>query len=336
MEMESALEGFDLHQPWNPPHCASYALGDALLSVWTDNPAFHARFQANYAECAVTVLDRDADVVVRVRTLEDGTALATFDGGVAAAPPGFPAIFLPARVSERPARRAGWTVAELDHPVRHLAFSQDGLAAGPDSSWEALIASVAVNRVLSAQPHIIFFHGAAARVNGRGVLLLGVSGAGKTSISLALAARGHDFYGDDIVGVRLESRAMVPLRRAAHVRAGPAASEVTRAIDRSDVPRDGERRLADISRLFPQAGAGAAALDVTVCLRDFTESTRVTPFSPGPQDLRWVTPHAGSLHAGRPAERVMRVLSVLSPSPCFFLDSASPESAADALERLTE
>ena len=336
MEMESALEGFDLHQPWSPPFRASYALGDAVLSVWTDDPAFHDRFQANYAECVVTASDQDADVVVRVRTLEDGIALATFDDGLAAAPPGFPAIFLPARLSERPVRRAGWTLAELDHPVGRVAFSQQGVAADPASPWEALIASVAVNRVLSAQPQIMFFHGAAARVNGKGVLLLGVSGAGKTSVSLALAARGHDFYGDDIVGVQLDSGAMVPLRRAAHVRAGPAASEVTEAIARSNVSSEGQRRLADVSRLFPQAGAAAAALDITVCLRDFTESTRLTPFSPTSQDLRWVTPHAGSLHAGRPAERIMRVLSVLSPSPCFFLDSASPESAADALERLTE
>ena len=191
-------------------------------------------------------------------------------------------------------------------------------------------------RALSVQPQIMFFHGAAARINGRGLLLLGVSGAGKTSISLALAARGHDFYGDDIVGVRLESRALVPLRRAAHVRAGPAAPGMTQALDRSGASSDNERRLADVSRLFPQAGAAPAALDVTVCLRHFTSTTRLTQFSPGSQDLQWVTPHVGSLHAGRAAERAMRVLSLVSDSPCYFLDSASPESAADALENLTE
>jgi hypothetical protein len=310
-------------------------LADALLRVETDDSAFGDRFQRNYSECAVPAPGRDPDVVFQVRTLGNAAVVATFDCGASAALDGFPALFLPVSATVPPAIRARWTFAELDHPVGLVAYSRDGLAASTASPWEALFASVAVNRALSVQPQIMFFHGAAVGVNGRGLLLLGASGTGKTSVSLALAARGYDFYGDDIVGVRLDSRAIVPLRRAAHVRTGPSAPEVTKALGDSPAS-DARSRIADVSRFFPQAGAAPAALDITVCLRRFAGETSLTPFSPRPQDLQWVTPHVGSLHAGGVAERAMRVVSLVSDSMCLFLDAASPESAADALEQLTE
>jgi hypothetical protein len=39
---------------------------------------------------------------------------------------------------------------------------------------------------------------------------------------------------------------------------------------------------------------------------------------------------------GRPAARAMRVLGFLNGIDCYFLDSASPDSAADAIENLLE
>ena len=333
--IESALADLDANALYALPHVSRYLLADALLRVETDSAAFHAGFLRNYGECAVPALERTPHIVFQVRALGDGAVLATFRGAEAGPIDGFPGMFLPPSHGVRLASRAEWTLADLDHPVGPIAYSRDGIVAASDSPWEALFASVAVNRVLSVQPQIVFFHGAAVRVNGRGLLLLGVSGAGKTSVSLALAARGHDFYGDDIVGVRLDSRSIVPLRRAAHVRTGPTAPEVARALGDAPASHSGQR-LTEVSRLFPQAGAAPATLDLTVCLRHFTGETCLTAFSPRPEDLRWVTPHVGSLHAGRPAERAMRVVSLFSDSACFFLDSASPESAANALEQLTE
>lgn len=325
--IQRALTRVDLAEARDPLHRSTYALADALLCVQSDDQAFQNRFAQNYGECAVSPFGRDPDVILRVRTLVDDVVLATFSGPEDPLH-GFPADFLPARQAVASAGKSGWHVADFDHPVGSVAYGPQGLAATLDSPWEALFASVAVNRALSAQPQIMFFHGAAVRVNGRGVLLLGESGSGKTSVSLALAARGHDFYGDDIVGVRLDSRSIVPVRRAAHVRTGPAAPDVAQTV--------GDRRLVDVSQHFPQAGSAATVLDVLVCLRHFTAQTQVTPFVPTARDLRWVTPHVGSLYAGPLAHRTMRVVSLFSTSTCFFLDSASPASAASALEELTE
>jgi hypothetical protein len=73
-----------------------------------------------------------------------------------------------------------------------------------------------------------------------------------------------------------------------------------------------------------------------VCLRRFAEQTRLERFRPRIEDVRWLTPHASTLASGPLGRQAMRVVSLFAASPCFFLDAASPESAADALERLTE
>jgi hypothetical protein len=330
-----ALTRFEPPQAWDPLHRSCYALGDATLAVESDRRSFQDRFLENYRGCVVPSVHHEPDVVLQVMTLAGEVVLATCESRTGASPPGFPAIFLPARHAVRRAAARGWRIAELDHPLGCVAYGAHGVVAAVDSPWEALVASVAVNRALAAQPQIMFFHGAALGVNGKGVLLLGVSGSGKTSVSLALAARGHDFYGDDIVGVRLDSRSIVPLRRAAHIRNGPVAPGVAKALAHSGDSLSGGR-LADVASLFPQSGSAAAELDVVVCLRRFTSNTHLTRFTPRARDLAWVTPHAGSLYAGEKAERAMRIVSLLAASTCFFLDSGSPESAAEAVEQITE
>jgi serine kinase of HPr protein (carbohydrate metabolism regulator) len=57
-------------------------------------------------------------------------------------------------------------------------------------------------------------------MRGQGLLLVGPKGSGKTTISLALAARGHDFLGDEMAGVRIGSLELVPVRRSLAVRDG--------------------------------------------------------------------------------------------------------------------
>lgn len=49
-----------------------------------------------------------------------------------------------------------------------------------------------------------FFHGTAVALNGRGVLLFGPSGSGKSSLALDLLARGAKLIGDDRVRLDAE------------------------------------------------------------------------------------------------------------------------------------
>lgn len=66
-------------------------------------------------------------------------------------------------------------------------------------------------------------HGVLVRVFGRGVLLLGDSGTGKTTCALELMTCGHQFVADDVVeleliGNRLFGKAPSEFRRIAHIR----------------------------------------------------------------------------------------------------------------------
>lgn len=59
-----------------------------------------------------------------------------------------------------------------------------------------------VQAVVPATPHLLALHAAAAQRHGTTVLLAGPSGAGKTSLSVALAAEGWRFGTDELVLLR--------------------------------------------------------------------------------------------------------------------------------------
>lgn len=55
------------------------------------------------------------------------------------------------------------------------------------------------------QRHIIPLHGSVLDVEGRGVLITGMSGAGKSTVANALIARGFPFVTDDVAAVTFET-----------------------------------------------------------------------------------------------------------------------------------
>jgi hypothetical protein len=84
----------------------------------------------------------------------------------------------------------------------------------------------AVSDVLAATPHLLHLHGAAlATPSGDGALLvLGASGAGKTTLVLALMTLGFVPFADDVVLVEPDSLAVQTFPRAFH------ADETTRTL----------------------------------------------------------------------------------------------------------
>jgi hypothetical protein len=67
------------------------------------------------------------------------------------------------------------------------------------ASIVALVERLLIQRVIAATPHLLTLHAAALQRTGRPLLLTGPSGAGKTSLSLALARAGWSFGSDEIV-----------------------------------------------------------------------------------------------------------------------------------------
>ena len=74
-------------------------------------------------------------------------------------------------------------------------------ATGADRGWVQLYLNGQVLVALLHQRKIINFHASSFVYNGRGVMILGETGAGKTSLTVAFAMTGAGFLSDDLTPV---------------------------------------------------------------------------------------------------------------------------------------
>lgn len=317
-----------------------YRIGAGWLGVASDHAPFAHRFRTLFGECAGGPPDPGA-LAVRcgVRSLQrPAVALVTFDD---------PEPLDQVRFVQRVFADRGYEPAATEEPGWSrfgdaiLAAADRRLLVQRGAPWQSFVGSLAVNRVLRLQRDVLFFHAAAAGIGGRGVLIVGPKGSGKTTLSLALAARGHGFFGDEMTGVRMPGQDVVPVRRAASVRPGPRARAVTRALaarrfatDR--FPDGTTRRRVGVGALFPAAAAQPATLAQIVFLRGFAPLPHVEPFAARSHDVCLLTPLACTLWDAAPQRRAMQILSLLAGTRCAFLDVGEPDATARAIEQLVE
>lgn len=91
---------------------------------------------------------------------------------------------------------------------------------GREAAWRVLFEQQLRPLLLSLAGEAVF-HGAAVDIGGRGLVLLGPSGRGKSTLTAALARRGHAFLGDDCLHLDLSGPVPLLLPQAAHVRLWP-------------------------------------------------------------------------------------------------------------------
>jgi hypothetical protein len=153
-------------------------------------------------------------VVVHGRVVAIDVPAAVDRAAVRAILGGFPAPPAGARVEATYAvRRApdhGWTVHSAD-TVTHRAMTLDGTLLALE--WQL------VTDLLARGLETFHLHGAALRdpSGGMAVLVLGESGAGKTTLTLALVAAGFMPYADDVVLIDVEGLTPATFPRAFHV-----------------------------------------------------------------------------------------------------------------------
>ena len=114
------------------------------------------------------------------------------------------------------------------------------------------------------------FHGATLTRGGSGLMLLGESGFGKSTLTFALLDRGWGFLSDEVAAVARDGAHVAPFPKAIEVRRG-AQEALGRALE-GDELRSG-KIARDVEELFPGCLSGGATL-ATVVFLDAREAPR--------------------------------------------------------------
>ena len=332
---------------------AAYRLGDATLEIAADDPEVLESLQQLYSECAIET--GEVPAALRVRCSLDaldglGLTLVRFEGaeGLDLAELALPLVQPRPDESHRVIAlgASGWRalVGVAPDAVPVLAARGSCLLAETARLPAFFFRDYLLGAALSVQRHVLFVHAASVAVHGRGALIVGRAGGGKTTLSLALAARGHGLLGDDMAALRTESRELLPFRRTVHIRSGLRDALVDEAIRRgrvAETERAGARRLcAEPRGLFPDAPAQPVRLRAAFFLRRFSRAPSLEPFVPSLDRIaalktlpvRW----SWGIAPGGRLLRFLRIIRLLSEVPCWQLDVGRPAETASLMEAALE
>jgi hypothetical protein len=200
-----------------------------------------------------------------------------------------------------------------------------------------------LSAVIGLQRDVLFVHAASVGIHGTGVLLMGHGGAGKTTLSLALATRGHAFLGDNQACVRIRSRELLPFPRSASIKPGPRARAVDELLKRTShetIVLPGGRTV--ILTRIPSPNVSALPFGGFFYLRRIADRPMLEPFTPAMTDgafLSQLTSDPMAVFGVSPSRRLMGVMvlmGMLSEVPCRFVDAGTPEETAALIERTME
>ncbi len=234
----------------------------------------------------------------------------------------------------------GWRMLALpeapDEPV--FAFGPSGILVSRRHPWQHAIALYAISNAFRLQPEVYVLHAASVGISGRGVLLSGAKGAGKTTLSLCFASRGHAFLGDEWAAVSSLTGELLPLRRAASIRPGPRPAGLDEYLRRhscdTEILSDGTQRVrTSVGAVFPRALPQVVPLTDIFFLRRFAPRPVVERFSPSREELPPISPLLASVWGYPPSERMLGLFRTLGKARWWNLDvGGSPEETADLVE----
>jgi hypothetical protein len=199
--------------------------------------------------------------------------------------------------------------------------------------WRKAVGLLLLQRLMRLRQDAIFFHAATIAVDGAGVMLVGPKGAGKSTLALALATRGHDFLGDEHACYLPARGELLPFLRPVGVKPGPRSRTAQRALDRAgrDPEREGMMRVP-AQDLLSHSAPGPVPLRTVVFLRGFGEAAQLLPVQPGHEELAALQPVGSSFANAASTERVFQLVRLLSRARVFHLRAGSPDDTAALLE----
>jgi hypothetical protein len=178
-------------------------------------------------------------------------------------------------------------------------------------------------------------HAAALAVQGRAVMLAGPSGRGKSTLCLALLARGFELLSDELACVRRRGAMVDPFPRVIKF------DEQSRRV--LHIPRERVIRarytahgeplwLLEVEDAAPAGVAAPAPLRGVVLLEGFAARTRLEPVSP--MQALLALSRLSLRRAVDPAATVFRAAPFVGAVPCYTLIAGDLDDAADAVNAL--
>src|SRR5262245_1215592 len=168
-----------------------------------------------------------------------------------------------------------------------LAFRDRDCLFALCPEWQRGIMWYLFWRLLRIRSDAIFFHASALGIFGEGTIFVGSAGAGKSTTSLALAARGHGFLSDEVAGYLPATGTLIPFRRPVGIKPGPRCSAVERSLDSEladRIEREGFIRI-DVNKLFRVAEPRPVPLRRIAFLRGFASQPSIERIVPGLHEI---------------------------------------------------
>jgi len=330
------------------PFVDTFECARGALTLASDDGDFQKRFRRLFGECLLPSGSPQAALHVRfaLQTHADQQAsLLTWSHPRPQNPLSLLREICLDREFHQAGSQSGWQLL-ADRAIGSgaivAAAQGNSLLFAHQDGWQAVAAQFIVGEWIRLQESVLFFHAATLGIGRLGVMLAGVKGSGKTTLSLTLASRGHSFLSDEFAAICARTRAIFPFRRMASVRSGPQTAQVAEGIRSRDLPEellaDGSPRIrVSVSDLFPDATARPVVLSHVFLLEGFAEAPSTAVLRPGLRETPLLRPLPATMRAAAWGVRVMEILRLLAGVKCYYLTpGGSPDQTADLIERTVE
>ena len=229
----------------------------------------------------------------------------------------------------------GWrSVGFRDSDVPMFAFRDRDCIFALGPKWRLSIVWFLFWRLLRMRSDAIFFHASALGIFGEGTIFVGPSGGGKSTTSLALAARGHNFLSDEVAGYLPARGELIPFRRPVGIKPGPRATAVENGLPATaaaQIERDGFFRV-DVDTIFPTRQAETVPLRRVVFLRGFAERPSLERIQPGRGEIVELQPLMSSFLNAPHSRRIFELTRLLANTKVYQLRLGGPDETALYLE----
>lgn len=199
--------------------------------------------------------------------------------------------------------------------------------------WRTAVALLILHRIYRLRRDAIFFHAATVDLAGRGLMIIGPKGMGKSTTALALATRGHALLGDETACYVPATGELEPFRRPVGIKPGPRG----RAVDEALLRLRGERPTGivrvEADLLFAPPAVRRVKLYAIIFLQPFLATPSVVESQACRADLALLQPVSSSMVNATHARRAFELAKMLSASRVFRLAPGDPDATAALIER---